>query len=357
MTNRHTLFTNVQTYYENLIAELANAQEIISISFLSFVQGEWAEKISQVLIQKAKMGVRVRLIVDEIGEVWDERKRVLDNIHLVHWLRKQNIQVEVFRPTPPLKINNRLHCKFIAIDRRIAYMGGSNIADFYTRWVDANLKIEGDLGNTLHDLYDFLFHHSKNGNRASRRLDASRLTAGADRLFLTVPHQRFDARHAFLNLISEADAYIYIRTWSFLPDKEILSALCQKAKTGAQVNVLFSHRTRFRPLDYANYIHVHKLVEAGANVYRYIGNAMHTKVAWNNRHNVLFGSANLEAQSLRHNFETCLQINASPLASELTQHFYNDLASSVKQTSQSHARRSLARKALTHACNMATLWL
>ena len=172
MMNQHTLFTNVQAYYENLNSELVNAKKKISISFLSFVQGEWAEKISQALIQKAKAGVRVQMIVDEIGEVWDDRKRLFDNINLVHHLRKHGIQVEVFRPTPPMKINNRLHCKFIAIDENIVYIGGSNIADFYTQWIDANLRIDGNLGNTFHTLYDFLFNYSKNGNKTSRCLNA-----------------------------------------------------------------------------------------------------------------------------------------------------------------------------------------
>lgn len=355
--NEYTLFTNAQTYYENLITELANAQKIISLSFLSFVYGEWAMKISEILIQKAKAGVQARIIVDEIGQVWDDRKYVFQNINLVHHLRKQGVQVEVFRPTPPLKINNRLHCKFIAIDDCIVYLGGSNIADFYTRWVDVNLRINGNFGNAFHDLYDFLLAFSKNGNRALRSLSFSNLLIGADQLFLTVPRQYDDIRRAFLNLILEADKFIYIRTWSFLPDEEILNALCKQAKKGVLVNILFSHRTRFLPLDYANYVHTHQLVEAGAHVYRYVGNYMHAKVAWNNHGDILFGSANLEAQSLRHNFEACLQINAANLSDELRQTFYKDIASSLKQTRLSHTQRSLTRKILTHACHIATLWL
>lgn len=355
--NQYTLFTNVQTYYEDLITSLESAKKYISFAFLSFVQGEWGKKIANILIKKAQSGVRVRLILDEIGEVWDEQKNFLNNIRLVHELRAHGIEVEIFRPTPPLKINNRLHCKFVAIDNDVVFMGGSNIADSYITWVDANLKIQGDFGNTFHELYEFMFAFSKNGKKESRKLDTSSLQAGTDRLFLTVPRQQYDVRQAFINLISDADKFIYIRTWSFLPDQEILDLLCQQANKGVQVNILLSHRTRFRPLDYANYIHIHKLVEAGANVYRYVGNYMHTKVAWNNQHDILFGSANLESHSLKHNFEACILFNASHLTSELTQTFNTDLASSVQQTSQSHMRRSLVRKVLTHACNLATLWL
>lgn len=355
--NQHTLFTNVQAYYENLIKELKNAQKIISLSFLSFAHGVWAEKISQVLIERAKSGVCVRLIVDEIGEVWDDRQYFFKNIKLIQLLRSHKIQVEIFRPTKPLKINNRLHCKFVAIDNRTVFIGGSNIADFYTTWVDVNLRIDGNFADTFHYLYDFFHAYSKNGDISSRLLNTSNLRAGSDLLYLTIPHLRDDIRQAFLKLIKEADKFIYISTWSFLPDEEILNALCTQAKNGVQVNILLSHRTRFRPLDYANYLHVDKLVSAGGNIYRYTKGYMHTKAAWNNHNDILFGSANLETQSLRNNFEMCLQTNVSNLAWELRQTFYNDIASSIKQTSQSHLQRSLARKVLTHACNIATLWL
>jgi phosphatidylserine/phosphatidylglycerophosphate/cardiolipin synthase-like enzyme len=84
---------------------------------------------------------------------------------------------------------------------------------------------------------------------------------------------------------------------------------------------------------------------------------MHSKAAWNDHNDVLFGSANLDAHSMKINFESCLQINDSKLTWDLRHAFYSDLASSIKQTSQSHERRSLADKALTHACNLASPWL
>ena len=70
--NRHTLFTNVQEYYQNLVAELASARHAISMTFLAFDSGVWAEQISEVLVAKAAQGVNVRLMVDEIGQVFDK---------------------------------------------------------------------------------------------------------------------------------------------------------------------------------------------------------------------------------------------------------------------------------------------
>ncbi|MEY2818272.1 MAG: hypothetical protein RL275_1735 [Chloroflexota bacterium] len=355
--NRHTLFTKVQDYYENLTAELATAQTEISMTFLSFDSGKWAEQISQVLVAKAAQGVRVRLMVDEFGQVLDEPRHAFQNTFLFNHLRSHGVQVDIYRPATPLFVNNRLHCKIAAIDGRTVFLGGSNIGDYYTTWTDSNLRVDGELGNTFHRIYDFLSGFSQGGNNSHRLLDTSNLWAGTDRLWLTVPRHTYDIRSALMDLILDADHSIFIRTWYFLPDDEMLNALCEQAKKGVQVNVLLSHETRVRPVDFANYLHVHKLVCAGGNVYRYAGRYMHSKAAWNDHNDVLFGSANLDAHSMKINFESCLQINDSKLTWDLRHAFYSDLASSIKQTSQSHEHRSLADKALTHACNLASPWL
>ena len=355
--NKHTLFTNVHEYYQNLVAELATAQHDISMTFLSFVKGKWADEISQVLIVKAANGVRVRLMVDEIGEAFDNARCAIQNIRLINHLRSHGVQVDIYRPSAPLGINNRLHCKFVAIDHRTVYLGGSNIGDYYTTWTDSNLRVDGEFGNIFHNIYDFLHGFSHDGKFASRLLDISNLQAGSDHLWLTVPRHQYHIREALMNLINSADKSIFIRTWYFLPDDEMLNALCIQAKKGVQVNVLLSHETRVRLVDFANHIHVHKLVNAGGNVYRYAGKYMHSKAAWNNHDDILFGSANLDAHSMKGNFESCLQINASSLTWELRHAFYSDLASSIQQTSQSYLHRSFADKALSHTCNLASDWL
>jgi cardiolipin synthase len=355
--NKHTLFTKVQDYYADLVDQLWTAQKSISMVYLAFDSGEWAKRIGDVLCAKSLSGVRVRLMVDECGQLLDEPRHAVINLALFNHLRSQGVRVDVYRPAAPLGINNRLHCKIAAIDDHSAYLGGSNIGDYYTTWTDTNLRVEGELGTTFHDLYDFLHAHSRNGNAGTRSLDPSKLWAGGEQIWLTIPRQRSDIRAALMRLILNAEKAIYIRTWYFLPDEEMLAALCAKAKAGVQVYVLLSHETRVRPVDFANYLHVHELVCAGGHVYRYTGKYMHSKAAWNDRGEVLFGSANLDPHSMRINFESCLQIRDARLAWELRRAFYADLSASTMQTPESYLRRSLASKALTHACHLVSAWL
>jgi cardiolipin synthase len=355
--NQYTLFTKVQDYYSNLTAELATAQERISMTYLSFDSGEWAGQMAQVLIAKAAQGVNVRLMVDEFGEALDEPRHAIDNVALFTHLMLNGVHVEFFRPALPLMLNNRLHCKIAAIDDRTVFLGGSNIGDYYTTWIDTNLRVDGELGDTFHNIYDFLNSHSLIGRSLTQPFDAGNLYAGNAQVWLTIPREKSDIREALLKLIRNADKAIFIRTWYFIPDAEMLDVLCAQAKRGVQVNVLLSHETRVRPVDFANYIHVHKLVCAGGHVYRYAGKYMHSKAAWNDHGDILFGSANLDPHSMHTNFESCLQIHNQELAWELRRSFYADLASSPKQTPESYSRRSLADKALTHTCNLVSPWL
>ncbi len=354
--NRHTFFPQVQNYYADLVEQFAGAQEKISMTYLAFEDGDWAQRIINVLSAKAAAGVRVQMMVDEIGQQLDEPRNLLRNHEILASLRNAGVRVDVFHPSAPsISIRNRMHCKFAAIDGRIAFVGGSNIADYYTTWSDTNIRVDGDLGNSFHHIFDFLRGFSR-GNQVLS-LDPADLRVGSDQLILTLPNQRTDIRTALLDLIYSAGQSIHLRTWYFLPDAEIMDALCAQARNGTQVNVMFSHQTRVRPVDFANHIPVRRLVNAGGHVYRYTGSYLHSKAAWNNRGDVLLGSANLDAHSMRINFESCLQINDASLAWDLRRTFVNDLSACLLQTRETCERRSFAEQILSHTCNLAAAWL
>jgi cardiolipin synthase len=354
--NQHIFFPQVQNYYADLVEKLASAQEKISMTYLAFEDGDWAQRILNVLRAKAAAGVRVQMMVDEIGQQLDEPRRLLRNHEIVASLRAAGVCMDVFRPfAPGISIRNRMHCKFAAIDDHTAFVGGSNIADYYTTWSDTNIRVDGELGNAFHHVFDYLRGFSR-GNQTIPLAPAD-LQVDSDHLILTLPNQRTDIRAALLNLIRSADQSLHLRTWYFLPDAEIMDALCAQSRRGVQVNVMFSHQTRVRPVDFANHIPVRQLANVGVHVYRYAGSYLHSKAAWNNRGDVLLGSANLDAHSMHINFESCLQMNDAALAWELRRAFVNDLPACLFQTVESYKRLTLAERILSHACNLAASWL
>lgn len=350
--NQHTFFPLVQDFYSDLVDRLTGASERISMTYLAFEDGNWAHRILQVLREKAEAGVQVRMMVDEIGQQLDEPRNLLRNHEILRSLRQAGVQVDVFHPAAPgISFRNRMHCKFTAIDDHTVFIGGSNIADYYTTWSDTNMRVNGSLDGTFHQVFDFLRSFSR--DHQVRLLDPADLQAGSDRLVLTLPSRRSDIRTALLNLIRSADHSIHLRTWYFLPDSEIMEALCEQAVRGLQVNVMFSNQTRVRPVDVANHIPVRRLVQAGGHVFRYTGTYLHSKVSWNNRGEVLLGSANLDAHSMHNNFESCLLINDPSLAWDLRGNFMNDLATCQPQTLESLNQRSLAGRILSQTCYLA----
>ena len=355
--NQHTLFTTVQACYSDLVSELATAKKEISMVYFSFEEGEWAGQIAQILQTKIKEGVRVRLLVDQLGQRYDEPRNIPRNFEIIKFLESFGVQVNVFLPARPLHNLNRLHAKYTAIDDRTVFLGGSNIGDYYTTWNDTNLRIDGNLGNIFHQAYDLIAGYSMQQVGPSPKLDPASLPVGNERLHLTIPSHHFGIRQTLLDLIRRSESSIFIRAWYFLPEEDLLNELCSKAEQGVHVNVLLSHRTRVPPVDLANYLHVHKLVCAGGQVHRYSDTYMHGKAIWNDAGDILFGSANFNANSMQTNFETCLEFNDPVLAWELRRSFHADTAISLKQTPESHLRRSFAYQALSHACNLAAPWL
>jgi len=359
MKTEKTLFTQVRTYYKNLLAELENAQESISMMYYAFDHGEWSQKIAQVLVDRARAGVQVRLMVDAFGQVLDEPRHALKNQIFMKEMQAAGVQVDVFKPSGNrLHKLNRLHCKVCAIDQGAVFLGGSNIGDHYPTWDDQNLRLDGPMGNTFHDVYDYVSQFSNGGATATNRgMDFSKLLAGEAQVWLTVPKQRRDIRDALLKLIREADKVIYIRTWYFLPDPEILEALRSQAERGVEVNVLLSHKTRVRPIDFANYIHAHKVAKSGGRVFRYTEKYMHAKVAWNDHGDVLFGSANLENMAMENTFVWCVAVRDHKLARELCRSFEADTRLCIQQTPEIFRKRPAPQKALSYACSLASPWL
>lgn len=363
MKTNYTLFTEVTSFYTNLATALVEAQDSISMIYYTFDDGRWSGKISRILRAKAAAGVKVRLMVDEIGLLVDNLRNAFRNQALMRELKAAGIQVDIFRPEGHrLSQFNRLHCKVCAIDRKIAFVGGSNIGDDYPEMRDTNLRLDGDIGETFHRLYDYIGQFSQqNGirqNNVTNRLRLSDLPQIEDTPFLlTLPGHRQDVRRALLDLIFRADKAIYIRTWYFLPDKEILNALLSQAENGIKVYILLSKHTRVPLVDAGSYIAGHRLTKAGARILRYKSQYMHAKVAWNDRSDIILGSANMDEKSLCSNFECCLQINDKKLANALRHTFKAELRRCQLQTRKTLRRWSWPRQAAYYACSYTGAWL
>jgi len=342
----YTLFTQVNNFYQNLLDAVHSAEQSIHMIYFAFDHGQWADRISQALQEKARSGVEVHLMVDAIGMTFDNLRNAWRNRALLAKLRSAGVEVVVFRPTGQrLSRYNRLHAKVCTVDQRTVFLGGSNIGDHYLGWRDSNLRLDGDFGDTFDQLYACLRQFSSGFER--EEFVSPALHVADVPLVLTVPGHRQDIRRALLNLILEAERSVTLRSWYFLPDREILNALHSQAEQGVEINIMFSHRTRMPFIDVLNRMIGSRLARSGVKIHRYQSSYMHGKEAWNDKGHVLFGSANIDIWALGSNFECNLQLHHQPLADHLQQLFTADLPHCQRQSTISDSQpRSLERHML-----------
>jgi cardiolipin synthase len=358
-----TLYTDVQTFYTNLTKAITHAQQSITMMYYTFDHGDWALKISRILQEKQASGVAVRLIVDEVGLLVDAPTNAVKNRLLMSEMAAVGIDIALFRPQHRRTTYfNRLHFKLCAIDQTTVFIGGSNIGDEYLQMDDLNLRVDGDIGDSFDLLYNYLVHSNRIPTNSSAingvsSLHLSSLRAGDVPLLLTLPGSRQDVRRALLGLILDARQSLYIRTWLFLPDREIINALLHQSEQGCEVNILFSDHTRIPLIDAANYIVGQKLLKSGARVWRYTPRYMHAKASWNDQGQILFGSANLDSKALNSNYECSFLLQNQAIAGQLQTKFEADLSTSLAMTAETFSLQPWRRKLFAYVSFLASSWL
>ena len=164
--NRVTVLNNGKQTFNSLLASLRDAKSSIHIEYYIFENDRIGSKIAKILRNKARSGVEVRFIYDDVGS-WGLSPS------FIYKLKKSGVKVSCFMPVvfPWLtsKINYRNHRKIVVIDGNVAFTGGLNIADRYLRrgktgmWRDTHLKLEGEAVTMLQAVFvtDWYFLHRK----------------------------------------------------------------------------------------------------------------------------------------------------------------------------------------------------
>ena len=355
MNNQYEVFTEVTPFYSDMLETLIQAEHKISMMYFTYDCGIWTKKMNEIMYKKIDQGVDVRIMVDLLGIFTDNPKNIFNNIVHLTEMNNKGIQVDFFQPSKGSNMSpaDRLHFKLCAIDENVAYFGGSNIGDHYTTWQDTNLRVQGEIGEIGHQLYEDVLGHSL-GSHDVPEIDLDDLMIGDAKVLLTVPGARKDISEHWLDLIKTSENKVYFRNWYFLPNKEFMKAMLEKLDNGLNIEVLLSHRTKVRVIDVANHSQCRKLVKVGANIHRYQKRYMHSKVTWNAKNDVLFGSANLEEKALKGNFELCLRFKDKRVAEELTKSYENDVRDSVHQTTKVVEQRGFPKRMASSILSMAT---
>lgn len=315
-----TPYTDGTSKMEALLAEIAGAKHHIHIQYYIFCDDETGCCLRDALVEKARQGVEVRILYDDVG-CSGVKKAFFEG------MRREGIEVFSFLhvkfPLFTSKVNYRNHRKIAVIDGRVGFIGGMNVADRYIRgtewgsWRDTHFRIEGSgaAGLQVSFLSDWSATTKQHITGAAYFPQTERLT---NDILQIVPSGPFGQWRALLQAdsyaVSNARRRIWIQTPYYLPSDVLNTALQVAALAGIDVRLMLPARSDSKIVDLASHSYLDDMMKAGVKILFYTPGFLHSKLLIIDDALTVIGSANMDFRSFEHNFE----INAFVYDTEFT---------------------------------------
>ena len=329
--------------YDAMLEEIEGAEHNIFVGTFIWKGDEVGRRFVQALARKARKGVDVYVIFDGLANVFvsPSFKRFPEEIHTLH-----------FRPLwGPDKLANprnvfRYHRHMMAVDGRVAFLGGYNIGSLYAAgWRDTHVRVRGIGAREVeNDFVDFWNAH--------RPPDLPALDHAGEREWnpATVFHRNdpymriFPIRAMYLEAIDRANEHIYLTHAYFVPDRAMRAGLVEAAKRGVDVQVLLPEHSNHVTADWLGRRHFHELLSAGVRIFRYRYIMIHSKTATIDGVWSTVGSANIDRYSLLGNYEINLEVYSERFAAQMERMFELDKTSARELTLEEWEKRPLPAK-------------
>lgn len=361
--NTAEVLHNGQEAFPRMLKAIESAEHYVYLCTYIFEIDEVGEAFIKALSAAHNRGVSVHVITDGFGE--------LTPLPKASWhLLANKISAYQFLPLklipPQIYLNLRNHRKLLIVDGKIGFTGGMNISSRHLTnnknnrrpVIDTHFAFQGSLVSQLADVFrrDWFFVCGKTLTHA----DSIENIAGthACRTFPEGPNEPLDRLESLMAAqVANATRGIAIMTPYFLPSNELLSALRVASLKGVTVEIILPERSDARFVDWATRKLLWEVLVYGIRVYYRPPPFAHTKVLLIDDKYTLIGSANWDARSLRLNFELCVEIFGSDLASKLIKNFEEVRNISRAITLEKLDNRSLPAKFRDAFCWLGTPYL
>ncbi|ULL13640.1 cardiolipin synthase [Paenibacillus sp. H1-7] len=350
--NEVRVLTNADMAYDAIMEGMEKAASYIHFEFYTIRHDKTGRRFQELLIRKARQGVKVRCIFDGIGSYQ------LDNSFLIE-LREAGVEAYIF--LPPLiaffdkRMNYRNHRKIVVVDGMIGYLGGINVGNEYLGgnpklgfWRDTHLELVGDAVYSLQ--YTFLSDwYFVSGQRLTdSSLFPEHDNSGGKRVQIisSGPDAHWDAiLEMYFGAITAAKKRIFITTPYFVPDPSISMGLKTAAVSGVDVRVIFPSRSDSKIVNYASKSYFEELMQAGVRFYSYEKGFMHAKVILIDDMLASVGTANMDMRSFFSNFELNAVLFDKETIQRLEADFLQDLKDSKEIKLEQFEKRPRMEKA------------
>ena len=311
--NRVHFITTGEESFAQLETQIREAKHTIHIMTFILGRDPVGRRIVRLLAQRAREGVKVRLLLDALG-CFPTSGRFCDP------LRQAGGEVAKFMPVLPLQTrgsgNLRNHRKIAIFDHRVAAVGGRNLAVEYMgptplkrRWRDFGGGIEGPAVSVLEEIFltDWAYASGQDLDKLRAELPATApAAAGTSEIQVVAsgPDVEGDPLYeGILSLVQQAERSVWIVTPYFIPDEVLQRSLLVQARAGIDIRLVVPARSNHPITDLARRHHLRDLRSAGVKVLFYGPGMNHAKLILVDGAVGLWGSANLDMRSLFVNFE------------------------------------------------------
>ena len=340
-----------EIFLPRFLEELCKAEKYIFIEFFIIAEGEMWNSIHEILREKVKDGVEVRVLFDDFGSIKRQRKDFITR------LKKDGIKVAVFNKIGPsinIFMNNRNHRKIVVIDGKIAATGGLNLADEYINkaerfgyWLDSAVFVKGEAVKSFVAMFCSMWEFTT-GKETYMHDYLAENPIQNNAFALPYCDDPLDdinpAEGIYMQILNTAQKYVYITSPYLIIDSSMISILGMAAKAGVDVRIItpgIGDKWYVHPVTQYNYT---ELLEAGVRIYEYTPGFIHSKTFVSDDAVATVGTVNMDYRSFILHFECGVWFSNTETIKDIRKHFEDILKDCKEIKLEEWKKESILRK-------------
>lgn len=344
------VFTDGYSMYQELFRRIAKAKHHIHLEFYIFENDAVGRLLRDLLIDKAREGVSVRLLYDDVG-CWDVNPMFYDEM-LCEGIEVRSF-LKVRFPQFTSKVNYRNHRKLAIIDGKVGFIGGMNIALRYLKgvpwgvWRDTHICLKGKAVYGIQTAFLTDWFAVDRTLLTSAQYFPKMDTVGTSvaQIVTSDPVGEWhDIMLGLVKAISCAQRYIYVETPYFLPTEQVMAAFQTAALSGVDVRLMIPKKADAFITHKGTMSYLDELMKSGVKVYFYRAGFLHSKLWVADDEWASVGSTNLDFRSFEHNFEANAFFYDEKTVCTLKEIFLEDMKKCMTLSQKIWDKRSFKNK-------------
>ena len=332
------VFSEPPEIHSNMLKDIESAKEFVYLETFEFGNDKIGKQFLDVLIKKAKQGVKIKLLIDAWGsEVKRDFFKDLEKAGgELRFFKELRYVIRIFSAN-----HERNHRKLTIIDENITYLGSMNITSECLNWRELVLRLQGKI--TLKFKQSFFNHWDFSGKLTKQKL--GKIIHKGFELIQDIPAAKFKlTENKYLKLIKNAKKEILIETPYFVPSFRIRRALYNAVKRKVSIIILLPHKSDVGIADIIRNRYLGKLYRKGIKINYYLPRNLHSKLLIVDNKFFILGSSNLDYRSFTHQYELNLFGEDKKIINYLRNFFMQGIKESEKFNYNQWKQRSSLNK-------------